>query len=295
MHILLVHNPEAGDQQPTGSLVETFRNAGHQVDDVTIDERWQRSLDTPADAIVAAGGDGTARQVAIALAKRPELKLPLVIVPEGTANNIARSLGMPDDLESIAAGLHKSRSDRLTIGCARAVWGTAHFVESAGVGLFATMLQQPRLAKKRTKEKQVAAGADRLRKLLEGARPLDVRVLADGEDLSGDYLMAQAMNIISAGSRVELAPSADPSDTSLDLVLIGEKERAPLLGYLEKLAAGEEAESPLASRRVRRVVMSWPKGAGHIDDQAWPDDHDVVGAEATMEIATTIPILLPGS
>lgn len=298
MHILLVHNPDAGDQKPNAtSLVAAFERHGHQVEDITLDgDKWQRALDTPAEAIVAAGGDGTARTVAIALATRPHLKLPLAILAGGTANNIARSLGMPEDAGELARCLAGADSARLTIGCARAPWGKSHFVESAGVGVFASMLQHRRIEHPH-KDAKIAAGVKRLHELLEAARPIEVRVEADGEDFSGSWLMAQAMNIVAAGSRVEFAPGADPADTALDLVLVGEAERAPMLDYLARLAGGdEEAESPLQPRRFRRITLSWPANSGHVDDHAWPRGDEAAGANGAqvhLEIATAIPVLIP--
>jgi len=294
--VLLVHNPDAGTAgETTGGLVAALTAGGHQVEDILLEgDRWQAALDTPADVIVAAGGDGTARTVAIALATSPHVRTPLAILAQGTANNIARSLGMPEEPGELARGLAGADRSRLTIGCVRAPFGVAHFVESAGVGVFATMLRSSRhIRQRRSRDERIAAGIEHLRKLLEDANPVEVAVTADGEDYSGCWLMAQAMNIIAAGSRVELAPGADPADTALDLVLIGERDRELVLDYLARLARGEDVESPLASRRCRRITMGWPQGAGHIDDHAWPESDVPRGTEVGIEVATAIPVLVP--
>lgn len=303
MRILLVHNPVAGNgRRTTTTLARTFERAGHQVTDVTLDsDLWERCLDTPADAIVASGGDGTARTVAVALARRPELRLPLALLPEGTANNIARTLNMPARAAALAAVLDSSDIGQLAVGSARGPWGERHFLESAGVGIFATMLRKERKKTRRRRngtrdvDEELARGVAKLKKLLEKAEPMDVDIEADGGDLSGRYIMAQAMNIVSAGSRVELAPDADPADRELDLVLVSKDEREPLIEYLDRLAADDEdAVSPLIAHRCHHIQMSWPRGAGHVDDKEWPkDDKWQKGAEVEIRAATTIPVLQP--
>src|SRR5579884_4076686 len=49
------------------------------------------------DCVVIAGGDGTLNAAAPGLL---ESGLPLGIVPAGTANDLARTLGIPDDVEA---------------------------------------------------------------------------------------------------------------------------------------------------------------------------------------------------
>lgn len=304
MRILLVHNPDAGNgRRRSTTLARAFERCGHQVTDVTLDsDLWERCLDTPADAIVASGGDGTARTVAVALAKRPELRLPMALLPEGTANNIARTLNMPRTAATLAKSLDDAATGRLMVGRARGPWGEKHFVESAGVGVFATMLRKEKKKTRRRRkngdrdtDEEILRGVEVLKKLLGKADPVDVEIKADGGDLSGRYLMAQAMNIIAVGARVELAPDADPGTPEFDLVLVSKDEREPLLEYLDRLAQGdEEAVSPLISHRCRHIEMTWPKGAGHLDDKEWPKA-EKWEKDATVEIAiaTSIPVLQP--
>ena len=57
-------------------------------------------LESHADLVVAAGGDGTVATAARVLAGR---KIPLAILPLGTANNIARSLNSDGPLDTLVA------------------------------------------------------------------------------------------------------------------------------------------------------------------------------------------------
>src|SRR4051794_15448282 len=51
------------------------------------------------DLLVVAGGDGTVRCAVEAIVAEPDRPLPLGIIPVGTANNVARGLGLPLETE----------------------------------------------------------------------------------------------------------------------------------------------------------------------------------------------------
>ena len=69
MRITLVYNPTAGDGVDQGELTKLLEAAGHVVRVVSRKGDWQKALKKPADLVVAVGGDGTFRQVALAVAK----------------------------------------------------------------------------------------------------------------------------------------------------------------------------------------------------------------------------------
>src|SRR6185369_915874 len=85
-----------------------------------------------SELIVIAGGDGTVQRVATELAWR---ELPLAILPLGTANNIATSLGIEGPTEALVAGWATARRSPLDLGVATGPWGTRRFIESVGGGL----------------------------------------------------------------------------------------------------------------------------------------------------------------
>jgi YegS/Rv2252/BmrU family lipid kinase len=96
-----------------------------------------------ARMVVAAGGDGTVRACAQALAGT---QVPLAIVPLGTANLAARALGIPSRIGgslATAFGGHERRIDL-------AVAGELTFAAMAGIGLDAEVVAAtPRLLKRR--------------------------------------------------------------------------------------------------------------------------------------------------
>ncbi len=65
------------------------------------------------DCVVAAGGDGTMNGVADGVI---QTGLPLGVLPMGTANDLARTLGIPTDLDAAAAVIAGGRLQRIDVG-----------------------------------------------------------------------------------------------------------------------------------------------------------------------------------
>ena len=95
-------------------------------------------LDKRAGLVVVAGGDGTVARVARRMVGRG---VPVAILPAGTANNIARSLGLlKQPFEELVRGWRDARRVQLDVGIAAGPWGERYFVEGLGAGLFAGLL-----------------------------------------------------------------------------------------------------------------------------------------------------------
>jgi diacylglycerol kinase (ATP) len=303
MRVTLVHNPDAGSGDHLGSeLLARLREAGHEPAYASTEAAsLTRALKAAPDVVLAAGGDGTVGAVArLMAATTPDI--PLAILPVGTANNLARSLGVSGTADEIIAGLESGATRRLDIATVSAPWGTARFVESAGVGAFGAMLRdadREDAAESATPTKPNVRGS-RLRRVLQRTRPRHWRIDADGEDLSGTYLLALALNIGYVGPGLALAPGADPGDGQLDLLLIGEGDRDTLGDYLARLSGPEEPTLAIATRRATRTRMEWSAASGHVDDHIWPersaDAERPSAADRMIEIdaiGSSISVLVP--
>ena len=278
MRATLIHNPTAGSAQPSAeTLMGWLRAAGYDVRYASSKRKaYADALEDPGDLVVAAGGDGTVTKVARRLVGQD---VPLAILPIGTANNIATTLGISGAPDAIIRALPTAQRRWLDVGTARGPWGESRFIESAGVGLFASMLEHAeRLAESRA---HGATGDDSFANSVRGARKLLAaqparfcRIEADGDDLSGRYALAVAMNIKRIGSTLEIAPDADAEDGKLDLVLLREDDRQTLDAHLAQLLDPEPAPFPLGPRRVAVARIAWDLAAGHLDDARWPAPTD---------------------
>ena len=122
---------------PAGYL-ET-RGDGRDIERIA---RWVE--DTRAEVVVAGGGDGTVSAVVAALMQRPAASRPhLGILPLGTANNVARSLGLPSirtggspAIDAAVAAVQTGAARPLDVGRVN----ERYFVSSMAVGMDADIL-----------------------------------------------------------------------------------------------------------------------------------------------------------
>jgi len=302
MRVTLVHNPGAGDSgQPAGDeLQRLFRGAGHDVAYLSSKaEGWEARLDEPADLIAVAGGDGTVARVAKRLAGRD---VPLAVLPMGTANNVARTLGLADvPVERLVAGWAQGRRARLDIGAASGPWGTSAFVEGAGVGLFAWTLPQAdasrRLADLDRADDKIVYALELLKKKLRRCPAIRIEATLDGRDVSGTYVLFEAMNMRFIGPNLYLAPASDPGDGLIDVVTVPESDRARFFDYLSSWQDGRLRDPRLHSFRGRRLRMRWGGFEVHLDDRTWLGEGETApGGAREIEIGfrdEAVTYLLP--
>ena len=147
--VLLVVNPAAGrTRRRLARALRAFDDAGVACD-VAHTERaghattLARAHAAQVDAVFTLGGDGTAMEVVTALAGTGP---PVGVLPGGTANVLARTLGIPLDVTRAVRALLRGREARLDLGRLR---DGRHFAIGLGVGLDATMIGEATAALKR--------------------------------------------------------------------------------------------------------------------------------------------------
>ena len=280
MRVTLIHNPGAGrtDHRGKDELVALVEGAGHSVRyQSSKDDDWEEALGEPADLVVAAGGDGTVGRVARRMVGR---NVPVAVLPAGTANNIARTLGLAErSPEELIRGWGEGRRVKLDIGMASGPWGKRSFVEGVGVGLFALLLarsdekppaKRPKKPKGKHAGKVVDGALRRLSECAEDCEVLEIAARLDGKDISGRYLMLEAVNLRYVGPSLFLAPDADPGDGLLEVVMAGEDERPRLIEYLDKWQDNRERLAVLPTLRGRKLEIEWTGIPLHIDDKLRP-------------------------
>ena len=289
MRVTLIHNPGAGKQDyDAKALLKLLRRAGHKPRYQSSKEKgWDRVLDKRAGLVVVAGGDGTVAGVARRMVGRG---VPVAVLPAGTANNIARSLGLlKKSYEDLVEGWRDARRVPLDVGIACGPWGERYFIEGVGAGLFAGLLvrseQNKGRKEKENKTKGPARVVDgalrRLKEAAETAEPVEIGARLDGVDISGSYLLFEAVNLPYIGPNLYIAPENRVGDGQLEVVLVPEAQRSRLVKYLEHWHENRERLSLLPSRRGKHLQIEWTGFALHIDDKLRPkrkpEPEDVAG------------------
>jgi diacylglycerol kinase (ATP) len=273
MRITLIHNPKAGDaKHGRKQLMTALAKAGHHATyQSTKEPGFKKVLKQPADLVLAAGGDGTIAKVAFRLI---DSGIPLSVLPLGTANNLARALGFVAPPVEIIASLEGGRKRVFDVGLASGPWGNRYFFEGAGGGLLADYVhaakkeqKKSRKAEKLSKEQQMARHGALLRRMLHDYPVRQWKIKIDGKDISGRYILWEAMNIRSVGPVLHLAPRAATRDGRFDFVCARTADRALLMEHFDARVAGKKSKSPLPTRRFRELRIVWKGPTIHLDDE----------------------------
>jgi len=294
MNVVLLHNENAGDGgHARDDLLGILRRAGYRAEHHDL----HAALETPAvldrgEFVVAAGGDGSIRKVAAAMLGRNR---PLAVLPVGTANNIARSLGLRGSIEEIVAGWAERRIERLDVGLARGPWGERPIFEGVGLGLISRGIRLIQQIDEAGRFEFESPDARLYRDLCVFAalaheiQPLRTRLEVDGVGEQQDFLLLEILNIPRAGPGLVLAPEADPSDGSFDVVTADATERSDLEEKLRESLAGSSRRA-LPRRAARALRIETADCEIRLDDEIVP-----LTGRATIELRVrpgAIPMLV---
>ncbi len=286
MRIAVLHNPAAGEALSRRVLEKLLRRHGHECLYHSTKERGGEAIRYEgAELLLVAGGDGS-----VAKAMKLGAGVPIVVLPVGTANNLALSMGVQGTYEEIVGNLPRAAERSVSLAVARGPWGETCFVESAGVGLFAALLREGKDQTGHPRKEDpgldpIAWGRHRLRGLLERMASRFYRIVVDGQDRSGQYLMATVMNIPYIGPRLGLAPDARLDDDQLDLVLVREEDRVEFATWLDDLVRGISTSFPIPTSQGKEILMEWSGASGHLDDELWPEPEAVLRVDAKVAMA----------
>ncbi|HZH08974.1 MAG TPA: lipid kinase [Microvirga sp.] len=176
------------------------------------------------DCAVVGGGDGTLNAAALGVI---EAGLPLGILPLGTANDLARTLDIPFDLDSAAQVIADGRTRKIDLGLVNG----EPFFNVASLGLSAELAQQlTREIKRRYGRLGYALVA---MKVLAQARPFQATIMSETETVRVRTLQIAVGNgrFYGGGNAVEKDAAID--DQHLDLYSL-EFERAWKLAFMAR-------------------------------------------------------------
>jgi len=182
-----------------------------------------------ADRIVLGGGDGT---VNLALDVLLEVDKPVGLLPMGTANDLARSLDIPTDLDKAVDVIVRGNTRRIDVARVNGV----SFINAIGIGL------GPQMTREMDSESKsrfgVLAYLIGITRALRGYPAFTARITSDGGEHQGRYLQVTVANGIHYGGGMTIADDAKIDDGKLDVLLTREQSRLSLLGNALRFRSG---------------------------------------------------------
>ncbi|MEJ2076825.1 MAG: diacylglycerol kinase family protein [Acidobacteriota bacterium] len=140
IRVLLLFNPRAGRADSPGStaaLVKRLLDAGFacELAEIQPGRELPRIKASQCELLVVYGGDGTLHHL---LPSALETGLPIGLIPGGTANVLAREIGIPSRIEAAVEILRQGKIREMYL----AQTGVQRFLLMAGVGADAYLLQR---------------------------------------------------------------------------------------------------------------------------------------------------------
>jgi YegS/Rv2252/BmrU family lipid kinase len=268
-------------------LTKLARQSGSPIVDagsqVPLAELIRRAIAGGCERLIVAGGDGSVSHVVNALA--PEFgNIELAILPTGTGNDLARSIGVfGDSLE--AAWRIAVEAEATPIDIVRVSNGSVSYFVNAATGGFGGKVSTDVHAKDKERWGSVAYWITAFSKLAE-VDPYNIRLEMDNETISLPLFSVAIANGRFVGGGFPISPSAYVNDGLLSVTTI------PVLPPLELLAAGvdftlgrNQAATPAKTYLTTRVrIHSEP------DMPISLDGEPTCAIDATFEV---IPRVLP--
>lgn len=189
----------------------------------------------------ACGGDGTVSTVARALAGLPAT---LGILPTGTQNNIARSLGIPADIDASIAVLRTGRRVRIDLGILSCEGKETPFLEVCSIGLTSSIFESA----DEIQHGHLDRIGDFITTLFASA-PSEIKMTIDGTHrISAPGHVVAVANMPFTGRHFQVGGLTAYRDGLLDVLFLGDISKLTMLGYALNKRGAYELDDP----RVRQ-------------------------------------------
>lgn len=208
------------------------------------------------EVVIAMGGDGTLGAVVRGLAGS---KVSLGIIAAGTENDIAKSLGIPEDLKDACALIASGHIRKLDIGqVSTKDTEKFYFFMLTAIGLIATVY--PMI--KEIPEGKLAGIQDAITTLLKfDSKPTVFLTLDDESKIKVETMLVTIANTPIIGLKNLVAPEASMDDGLLDVAVYPNFTKAELLAYFAKTAnEGTTPDKSIQRYRAKKIkVKTSPK------------------------------------
>jgi diacylglycerol kinase (ATP) len=266
IRVKLIANPGAGNVLEAASRLEQVTHYlledGLKVDVALAHPKKEaipivkKAIKDGYDVVIAMGGDGTLGAVIRGIAGS---KIKLGIIPAGTENDIAASLGIPEDLKEACALIASGHTRELDLGqISTKKRKKFYFFMVAAVGLVATLY--PMVSE--VPEGKLGGIKDAVMSLLKyKTKPTVYLTLDDESKIEVETMLVTVVNTPDIGMKNLVAPDASMDDGLLDIAVYPDFSKAELLSYFLKTAhEGSTPDGRIRRYRARKIkIKTSPK------------------------------------
>jgi len=211
----------------------------------------QNALEDGIRMFVVCGGDGTIDVMARALAGT---NATLGIIPTGTQNNVALSLGIPADIPAAIAILRTGRRIKVDMGLAACGEIKQPFLEVCSVGLLSALFP----AADDIQHGNLTRVGDFLAALV-ASPPAEMHLILDGKQKINTMChVVLVSNMPYIGPHFQVGTPASINDGLLDVLLFADLSKMDLLGYAVQVAraGGGPEDERIQHYHVRRMDVA---------------------------------------
>jgi YegS/Rv2252/BmrU family lipid kinase len=248
--VLINRKSRQGDADLRPAL-DGLREAGLDLVEVSSDDhrRLQQAVGEHRDAVdrvVVGGGDGTLNALAEALI---ETRLPLGILPLGTANDLARTLELPSDLAAAAAVIAAGCTRQIDLGRING----KHFFNVASLGLSTEVARE--LTRETKRRWGVLGYPLALWRAVRKRRSFRADIRCDQERRRLHSIQIWIGNGRHFGGGMTVATNATIDDGMLDLVSLAPRGFWQLLLSAPRLLTGRHHDQRLRHWRGTEIAI----------------------------------------
>ena len=292
-HAVLIANPVSGGG--SGRVLSEQAMAWFGQRHVPVDLRYTQSAGDAerlsreavaegAGLVMALGGDGTVRDVAVGLG---DSGVPLAILPAGTGNDLIRTLRLPMALEAALEVALRGKDRPLDLW----LWNDRPFLNVAGFGIDAATaaVVNTNLHALRGALAYVVG----LFMTLPRYQPLPItlrwEICGERSEWSGRAWLCAFANGKYYGGGMKIAPKAEPDDGLLDIIIVEDVSKLELLGQFPGLFAGKHVKHPrVKTFQAERIEVEAPPHVVSLDGELF-DGPPAMLTRATYSVSVRLP------
>lgn len=234
----LIYNPYSGDKSFKNNLdtvIEELQEGNYSITfrrTLSIDDIYDEVKSSKGfDCIIISGGDGSINHVINAM-ENENIRIPLGIIPSGTANDLANHLGLGKNIKQCAKIIANGNIKEVDLGKIN----DKYFINVAAAGLLTDVSQKIDINLKNTLGKLAyyIKGIEQL----PNFRPIPIKITCDGTVYEENVYLFVILNGSTAGG-FKLAPEAVEDDNKLNLIALRVGNIVELFNLFIKIIRGE--------------------------------------------------------